>query len=77
MDDLKAAGAGEAPIFALQPRIYDPGCAITHASPSVRRYARERGISLAGVSGSGSHKRVTLDDVTQMLAGKGGQHRES
>ena len=77
MDDLKAAGAENVPIFALSPRIFDPGFAITHASPSVRRYARERGVSLAGVSGSGNRDRVTMDDVADLLAAQGEHRHES
>ncbi len=33
------------------------------ASPSVRKEAREQGIDLAGVAGTGDHGRITKDDV--------------
>lgn len=33
------------------------------AAPSVRRFAREIGIDIAGVAGSGPHGRVSVDDV--------------
>jgi pyruvate dehydrogenase E2 component (dihydrolipoamide acetyltransferase) len=36
---------------------------VIHASPSVRKYARELGVDLHGVSGSGPHGRVTHEDV--------------
>ncbi|MFV0665269.1 dihydrolipoyllysine-residue acetyltransferase [Denitromonas sp.] len=36
----------------------------THASPSVRHYAREHGVDLAGVSASGRNGRITREDVT-------------
>ncbi len=36
------------------------------AAPSVRRFAREIGIDLAQVSGSGPHKRVSKDDVKRV-----------
>ena len=41
-----------------------------HASPSVRRIARELGIDLAKVAGSGKHGRITEADVRNF--GKGG-----
>jgi pyruvate dehydrogenase E2 component (dihydrolipoamide acetyltransferase) len=34
-----------------------------HASPSVRKFARELGVDLAGVRGSGAKGRITEDDV--------------
>ncbi|MEZ5628684.1 MAG: dihydrolipoyllysine-residue acetyltransferase [Rhodocyclaceae bacterium] len=36
----------------------------THASPSVRHYAREHGVDLAGVKASGRNGRITREDVT-------------
>lgn len=39
------------------------GNGIVHASPSIRRFARELGVALEGVRGSGPHARVTRDDV--------------
>ncbi|HMD03427.1 MAG TPA: dihydrolipoyllysine-residue acetyltransferase, partial [Candidatus Baltobacteraceae bacterium] len=36
---------------------------IVHASPSIRRFARELGVKLAGVRGSGPSGRVTREDV--------------
>lgn len=43
-----------------------PGSAnghLPHASPSVRKFARELGVPLAEVKGSGPKGRITLDDV--------------
>jgi pyruvate dehydrogenase E2 component (dihydrolipoamide acetyltransferase) len=36
---------------------------LPHASPSVRKFARELGVPLAEVKGSGPKGRITLDDV--------------
>jgi len=36
---------------------------VVHASPSIRRFARELGVDLHGVDGSGPSGRVTRDDV--------------
>ncbi|MEW5964502.1 MAG: dihydrolipoyllysine-residue acetyltransferase [Pseudomonadota bacterium] len=41
-----------------------------HASPSVRRLARELDVDLKKVSGTGDKGRVTKDDVKRALAGK-------
>lgn len=38
-----------------------------HASPSVRRFARELGVDLAQVRGSGEKSRVTKDDVQSFV----------
>ncbi len=34
-----------------------------HASPAIRRFARELGVDLGGVRGSGPHARITREDV--------------
>lgn len=39
------------------------------AAPSTRRYAREQGVELATVSGSGPHGRVMRDDVEAFISG--------
>jgi pyruvate dehydrogenase E2 component (dihydrolipoamide acetyltransferase) len=40
-----------------------PGFSRSHASPSIRRFARELGVDLAGVTGTGVKGRVTEQDV--------------
>ena len=40
-----------------------PSGQLPHASPSVRKFARELGVPLAEVKGSGPKGRITLDDV--------------
>ncbi len=40
-----------------------PTGALPHASPSVRKFARELGVPLAEVKGAGPKGRITLDDV--------------
>jgi pyruvate dehydrogenase E2 component (dihydrolipoamide acetyltransferase) len=45
------------------PPINEAGFARAHASPSVRKLARELGVDLAQVKGSGSKNRVLHDDV--------------
>ena len=40
-----------------------PATGLPHASPSVRKFARELGVPLAEVSGSGRKGRITLEDV--------------
>ena len=43
------------------------GNGAVHASPSIRRFARELGVDLHGVSGSGPNGRVTRDDVQSFV----------
>ncbi|MBV8722075.1 MAG: 2-oxo acid dehydrogenase subunit E2, partial [Candidatus Eremiobacteraeota bacterium] len=47
---------------------------VVHASPAIRRFARELGVDLHGVRGSGPHERVTREDVQRFVkdALKGG-----
>ncbi|HQS33217.1 dihydrolipoyllysine-residue acetyltransferase [Polaromonas sp.] len=40
-----------------------PTASLPHASPSVRKFARELGVPLAEVKGQGPKGRITLDDV--------------
>ena len=42
---------------------------LPHASPSVRKFARELGVELARVNGSGPKGRITQDDVHQFVKG--------
>lgn len=48
--------------------------AVVHASPAIRRFARELGVDLHGLGGSGPHGRITRDDVQNFVksALKGG-----
>ncbi|QRR10583.1 dihydrolipoyllysine-residue acetyltransferase [Burkholderia sp. MS455] len=41
----------------------------SHASPSVRKFARELGVEVARVQGSGPKGRITKDDVTGFVKG--------
>jgi len=43
------------------------GQGVAHASPSIRRFARELGVNLAQVKGSGAKGRVTKDDVQNFV----------
>jgi len=45
----------------------DPSAGKAHASPSIRRFARELGVNLAQVRGSGSKGRVTKEDVQNFV----------
>jgi len=49
------------------PPINEAGFARAHASPSVRKLARELGVDLAQVKGSGSKSRVLHDDVKSFV----------
>lgn len=42
---------------------------IPHASPSVRKFARELGVDLARVKGSGAKARITQEDVQEFVKG--------
>ena len=46
-----------------QPVIDEPGFSRAHASPSVRRFARELGVDLARITGTGFKGRITADDI--------------
>ena len=46
-----------------------PSASLPHASPSVRRFARELGVPLDQVKGSGPKGRITQDDVQGFVKG--------
>ena len=51
------------PAPAPRPPIDEAGFARAHASPSVRKFARELGVDLASVKGTGLKDRITPEDV--------------
>jgi pyruvate dehydrogenase E2 component (dihydrolipoamide acetyltransferase) len=62
---VPVADAPKAPPSATAPgvRINEAAFAGAHAGPSVRRFARELGVDLGRVKGSGEKSRITADDV--------------
>jgi len=63
-----ARSAGESPARIAgdgipAPRLDEPGFARAHASPSIRKLARELGADLARVSGTGAKGRITDTDL--------------
>ena len=66
MEDAPAAPAAQRqPPTAARtlPSIDESGFAGAHASPSVRKFARELGVDLGQVKGTGVKNRITPDDV--------------
>jgi len=60
----------QAPTAALPPHEPStPSGQLPHASPSVRKFARELGVPLAEVKGSGPKGRITQDDVQGFVKG--------
>jgi pyruvate dehydrogenase E2 component (dihydrolipoamide acetyltransferase) len=51
------------------PAIDEPGFSRAHAGPSVRQFARELGVDLARVKGSGFKGRITHEDVKAFVKG--------
>ena len=51
-------------------RAIDPAAFVAaHASPSVRKFARQLGVDLAKVNGTGPNNRITQDDVQAFVKG--------
>jgi pyruvate dehydrogenase E2 component (dihydrolipoamide acetyltransferase) len=63
-----APAAAAAAVPAHDPTVA-PSAKLPHASPSIRRFARELGVPLAEVKGSGPHGRITQDDVQGFVKG--------
>ncbi|MBP7502015.1 MAG: E3 binding domain-containing protein, partial [Aquabacterium sp.] len=60
-----AAAVAAAVLPAHQPGT--PSAALPHASPSIRKFARELGVPLAEVKGSGFKGRITQHDVQNFV----------
>jgi pyruvate dehydrogenase E2 component (dihydrolipoamide acetyltransferase) len=74
--DVKPGGTGPSLIAGLPPPIaLDFGG--VHASPSVRRLARELGLDLVALKGSGEKGRITKEDVKAALHAKAGPAQAS
>jgi pyruvate dehydrogenase E2 component (dihydrolipoamide acetyltransferase) len=58
-----APAAAAAPTGSTLTPVNESGFATAHASPSVRRFARELGVDLAQVTGTGFKSRITEEDV--------------
>jgi len=54
-----------APVAPAAPAVASAGSA--HASPSIRRFARELGVDLSKMGGSGEKGRITKDDVQNFV----------
>ena len=53
----------EPPVAPPREESAPPPGSLPHAGPAVRRFARELGVDLAGVTGSGKRGRITREDV--------------
>lgn len=73
---VSAPSAADVPDMPAIPREVPPPAlqdyAGVHASPSVRRLARELDVDLTVMKGTGDKGRITKDDVKRALAGAGG-----
>jgi pyruvate dehydrogenase E2 component (dihydrolipoamide acetyltransferase) len=57
------------PVSSAPPVVVPAAAGKAHASPSVRKFARELGVDLANVAGSGPKGRITPDDVRGYVKG--------
>lgn len=64
-----APAAAAAAAVAAQSATAATGNTLAHASPSIRKFARELGVDLMRVVGSGPKGRITLDDVQHFVKG--------
>ena len=64
-----AASSSDAPTASLEP-VDEKSYALAHASPSVRRYARELGADLGKLKGSGPKNRIVKEDVQAYVKGE-------
>ncbi len=70
-----AAPVQPAPVATVQPPSAPSGQA--HASPAIRRFARELGVDIAKVAGSGAKGRVTKEDIQNFVKASLAQPRTS
>ena len=68
-----AVAAPDPPDAAPEPVLEQPASSdggVVYAGPAVRRLARELGVALAGVTGSGSRGRITKEDLKAHVKGQ-------
>ena len=66
---MPVAAAVAAPAAPVAQAIPAAGADVSHASPTVRKYARELGVNIALVKGSGPKGRITQEDVQAFVKG--------
>jgi pyruvate dehydrogenase E2 component (dihydrolipoamide acetyltransferase) len=64
-----SSAPSRAPLESSPAEAVGPGPGDVHASPSVRRVARELGVDLTGLRGTGEKGRITKNDVLAFLKG--------
>ncbi len=62
-----AVAAVESDPVPLEPR--DPATSLPHASPSIRKFARELGVDLSRLKGTGTKGRILQEDVQAFVKG--------
>ncbi len=71
VSEIRPAGRSAAVVAIASarptPAASEPAAALVAAAPSVRRYARELGVEIGDVSGSGPGGRIGHDDVTKYV----------
>jgi 2-oxoglutarate dehydrogenase E2 component (dihydrolipoamide succinyltransferase) len=67
------APAASAPVVAIGPASSSSGGERIHSSPLVRRMAKEHGIDLSTVPGTGAGGRISKQDIEAVIAGGGAQ----
>ncbi|MFC5467601.1 dihydrolipoamide acetyltransferase family protein [Cohnella suwonensis] len=65
----EAAPAAPAPAAAPAPTARPANGGIVLATPSVRRFAREKGVAISEIAGSGKNGRITREDVLGFASG--------
>ena len=68
LEEAEAAAKKEAAPVAAGPGAPEPATARARATPRVRKFARDHGVDLAQVSGSGPGGRITEEDVQAFLS---------
>ena len=68
LEEAEAGAKKEAAPVAARPGAPEPAEARARATPRVRKFARDHGVDLAQVSGSGPGGRITEDDVQGYLS---------
>ncbi|AZN41952.1 dihydrolipoamide acetyltransferase family protein [Paenibacillus albus] len=66
-----APAAAPAPAAVPAPAPAKAAGGLVLATPSVRKYAREKGVDISAVAGSGKNGRITREDINAFAAGGG------